>query len=236
MLVSVLNAQSVGKDSNIVVINVEKISRVQLAEVLDSLISSKPKVIGLDVFFWKDSLINDTSLVTVLSKTKTVVFGSRLYEHVQDNFFMNNRNSLGKFTKDEPYGFTNLVAYDSVVKSIQPRAFANFEMHYAFAVKTAFLFDSLKTQAFINRFNKEETINYKGNIEVFQVYNYKEIHSGKVNKKMLEGKIVLLGYTTGEDEDIFKTPLTNSKGMAPDMHGVVIHANIIAMILEGRYE
>lgn len=229
-------AQVASRDTNIVIINVEKINREMLAEVLDSVIAAEPKVIGLDVFFWEDSANVDTALERVLSKPKNIVFGSRLYGHVQDNFFMENRKSHAKFSNGELYGFTNLVAYDSVVKEVQPRAFANFEMHYSFGVQTAMVYDSILAQRFIDRFNKDEKIHYLGNSEAFYLYNYRDIHEGTLPKEVIKDKIVLLGYAKGKDEDIFKTPLTDGKQSEPDMHGVVIHANIISMILEQRYE
>ena len=221
----------VQRDTNVVIVDIGKHSRNELADIIRKVNAVQPKVIGLDILFWEDSLMLDTALVNALNATPNIVFGTRLYGHVQDNFFLENRKSIKKFCADNrAYGFTNLVAYDSIVMELQPRAFANFEMHYAFAVKIANMYNPAKTQLFIDRFNKIEKIKFKGGSEKYTVIKQEQLTS---SLELLKNKIVLLGYAEGNDEDIFKIPSLNHS--VTKMHGVLIHANIISMILEKSY-
>ena len=218
------------KDTNVVIVDIAKHDRVELAELIRQVNAAKPKVIGLDVFFWEDSLFRDTALVNVLNESANLVFGTRLYGHVKENFFLENRKSLSKFCEGKTYGFTNLVAYDSVVTEFQPRAFANFEMHYAFAIQIADAYSTKKTQLFVDRFNKEEKIVFKGGKQKYKVIKAKDVVSSSA---LMKDKIVLLGYAQGKDEDVFITSIHHNK--THKMHGVLIHANIISMILEKSY-
>ena len=85
-------------------------------------------------------------------------------------------------------------------------------------------------------------INYKGNLEKFLCFSIDEFMLLK-DKSIVENKIVLVGYLgtpTGnvfDVEDKHFTPLneiTSGKSI-PDMYGLVIHANIIAMILNNSF-
>jgi CHASE2 domain-containing sensor protein len=133
----------------------------------------------------------------------------------------------------------------------------------AFSVQMAMLYDSVKTQNFLDRGNFDEVINFRGNINISdvrvksdreQMASVSEFNSlcfaidwipfteAKYDPSIFENNIVILGYLGdyfGDPawEDKFFTPL-NSKvaGRAnPDMFGPVIHANIVAMILNEDY-
>ncbi|HLF34142.1 MAG TPA: CHASE2 domain-containing protein [Cyclobacteriaceae bacterium] len=122
----------------------------------------------------------------------------------------------------------------------------------AFSVKLAQLYDSVKTEEFLSRNQAIEAINYRGDIKAtgydnrikqqFTALDVADIFTGNYVPSVFKDKIVLMGFL-GRDfydtswEDKFFTPM-NAKyaGKAnPDMYGVVIHANIIAMILNRDY-
>ncbi len=126
------------------------------------------------------------------------------------------------------------------------------ETHYAFSVKLAMAADSSKTEKFLARGNKEETINYKGNVFSFVSSRYgmkyfvldvEDIFNETFTADLLEDKIVIMCHLgaflgdTNTNEDRYFTPLNkNYVGKAEhDMFGGVVHANIVSMILDEDY-
>jgi CHASE2 domain-containing sensor protein len=150
-----------------------------------------------------------------------------------------------------------------ICKSVIPKLTVNGKEELAFSVRMAMMFDSVKTKKFLARNNEEEIINFKGNINIsdVRVKNLREqmtsvsdynalcyaidwipFTRGDYYPEMFKNSVVIIGYLGdyfGDPawEDKFFTPL-NSKvaGRAnPDMFGPVIHANIVAMILNEDY-
>jgi CHASE2 domain-containing sensor protein len=92
------------------------------------------------------------------------------------------------------------------------------------------------------KLNGMRVINYKGNLEHFVHFTLDEFMALK-HKEIVTDKIVLLGYLgtpTGNSfdvEDKHFTPLniiTAGKSI-PDMYGMVVHANILAMLISDRF-
>jgi CHASE2 domain-containing sensor protein len=150
-----------------------------------------------------------------------------------------------------------------ICRDIIPQLNVLGKRELAFSVQMAMLYDSAKTNRFLKRGNFEEVINYKGNLNISDVrvkqyrdqmnsvsqYNalcfaidWSQFAAGEYEPKIFENSIVIIGYLGdyfGDTawEDKFYTPL-NSKpaGRAnPDMFGPVIHANVVAMILNEDY-
>lgn len=133
----------------------------------------------------------------------------------------------------------------------------------AFSVKLAMMYDSVKTINFLKRNKQEELVNFRGNIELQDVriasIKSKELSTTKypvmfyaldVNQvlneefipEMITNNIVIFGFLGsyfGDPawNDKFFTPLNKKvAGRAnPDMFGVVVHANIVSMILNGDF-
>src|SRR5258706_3090069 len=148
-------------------------------------------------------------------------------------------------------------------RSFIPRLKVNGKYENAFAVEMARLFDSTKTKKLFDRGNDEEIVNYRGNVELMDVKlkslqnknigttNFKlmfyaldidQLLNGEFAPELLKDKIVIMGYLGnyfGDPawEDKYFTPLNKKvAGRAnPDMFGVVVHANIVAMILNEDY-
>ncbi len=148
-----------------------------------------------------------------------------------------------------------------ICKSFVPRVKVRGKDEYAFSVMMAMKYDSAKTMKFLARNKEEEIINFRGNIDINnnKVKNLKAEGTSNFNAlcfaidwipftqnqyepAMFENSVVIMGYLgdyIGDPawEDKFFTPL-NAKvaGRAnPDMFGPVIHANIVAMILNEDY-
>jgi CHASE2 domain-containing sensor protein len=150
-----------------------------------------------------------------------------------------------------------------ICKSIIPQKVVNGERKLAFSVMMAMKYDSVKTNKFLARGNDEEVINFIGNIAMSHVkiaahrkamkdvskYNalcvaldWSQFVQGQYEPSMFTNNVVILGYLGdyfGHPawEDKFFTPLnTKVAGRAnPDMFGPVIHANVVAMILNENY-
>jgi CHASE2 domain-containing sensor protein len=150
-----------------------------------------------------------------------------------------------------------------ICRDIIPQMTVQGTRHLAFSVQMAMLYDSVKTKRFLERGNFEEVINYKGNVSIpdVKVKNFRDQMNDvseynslcyvvdwgqfiqeEYDTSMFNNSIVIMGYLGdyfGDTawEDKFFTPL-NSKpaGRAnPDMFGPVIHANVVAMILNEEY-
>src|SRR5690606_6623154 len=131
-----------------------------------------------------------------------------------------------------------------------------------FGVKLAMAYDSASAREFLAREKEEEVINFRGNVEAqnvklrnvstdistteftnrFTVIDVNQVFNHEFLPSAIEGKIVILGYLGsyfGDPSwnDKFFTPLNKKvAGRAnPDMFGVVIHANIVSMILDGDF-
>lgn len=140
-----------------------------------------------------------------------------------------------------------------ICRSVYPTVDVNDETQIAFSVKAAQLFDSAKVERFLERGNEEESINYRGNIVDphgastypgrYAVLDwYQALDPTSFEPDAVKDKIVLMGFL-GADlrdtswDDKFFTPLNKKVGgrARPDMYGVVVHANIISMILNGDF-
>lgn len=144
-----------------------------------------------------------------------------------------------------------------------PRIDINGKYENAFAVEMARLYDSTKTKRLFERGNEEELVNYRGNVELtdiklkslqnkdigttnfrlmFFALDIDQLLNGDFAPDLFKDKIVIMGFLGdhfGDPawEDKYFTPLNKKvAGRAnPDMFGVVVHANILAMILNEDY-
>lgn len=148
-------------------------------------------------------------------------------------------------------------------RSFFPRMKVRGKDQFAFSVAAAMKFDSLKTMKFLKRSKDEELVNFRGNFEIQEIkvkdVNKQDVESSgftgmfaaldvdqvlteDFDSTLLKDKIVVMGFL-GEYfgdpswDDKFFTPLNKKvAGRAnPDMFGPVLHANIIAMILNEDY-
>lgn len=148
-------------------------------------------------------------------------------------------------------------------RSLFPRWTVNGREELAWSVAIAKAYDSAVTKKFLDRNIKEEIINFRGNMEVmtlrfktekidqtasskfgtmFYSVDAPDILNGNVLPELFRDKIVMMGYLgdyLGDPawEDKFFTPINKKvAGRAnPDMFGLVVHANVVAMILNEDY-
>ncbi len=235
-------------DTNIVIVNIGNLDRREIAKELTIVNSYKPKVIGIDAFFWKrKNLRVDSLLAKAIAGSKNIVLVSKLGIYDKEiNSYDTVFNSVNYIEGKASTGYANLpgngVDNSITVRDFKPDVRYKNLLYDAFSVKIAQLYDKGDTKYLLRRSNKTEIINYRGNEDKFYFLNTGEVDNPKINLNFLKGKIVLFGFAgTGMGpkmlEDIFYTPL-NKKYVGktiPDMYGIFIHANIISMIIHKNY-
>lgn len=201
----------------------------------------------------------------LLQKTKTArdpdaidVYDSMEYSDIA--FSLYSKNGFASLVTDPPAVYQEDVKQ---CRSFVPKYTMYDEDHYAFSVQMCMQFDSAKTKRFLARNNEEEFINYRGNVEfqdirlksladqetsttrypqMFSAIDVDQLFNYEFDSSLFKDKIVIMGFLGGyfgdpSWNDKYFTPLNKKvAGRAnPDMFGVVVHANIVAMILNEDY-
>ena len=276
-------------DERGVLVNIGELSRRDVAQEVQIISKFKPKVIGIDSYYNCEGGLNDSIncpqlldtlgnllLSDAIQQAGNVVLVSRLLPKTvtaknpdAEPYYDSMEVSDPMFANFADHAFANLPTdanYQEDVKycsSLIPKYEANGKTEYAFSVKLAMKYDSLKAMRFLNRNNDEELINFRGNAETVDI-KLKTLHSLELEQShfrvlcylidindvmnenfdpsLFKDKIVIMGFLGkrfGDPawEDKFFTPLNKSvAGRAnPDMFGPVIHANSVIMILNEDY-
>lgn len=232
------NKNSLSRDTNIVLIQVEN-DRDKIAEQINIIKRNKAAVVGIDVVFdqKKDSAM-DFKLAQSFENAPNIVYAYRL---TPAKLAANQSNVFITKGREVYSGYIDLIPdrYSVITK------YAPFEkINFAFTSRIIQLFSKKFFQELELRNHSKEAINYKGNIDKYTSISKEELNLyNKDNQlqQVLKNKIVLLGYfiknTPLVNDDLFFSPLNGQAGnnSTPDMYGVVIHANILSMILDGSY-
>ncbi len=265
-------------DLRVVMVNISKLSRREIAQQINVISQYNPKVIGLDTFFNCPENLRDTincpALADVMGNymlakaiedagnvvvvTKVLQSDSLAGTGIVDQYDSLERTDF-EIRGSAQEGFANLETDADTQESFKacrsfvPRISLNGDTVFAFSVKLAMIYDSVKTEKFLARNNYSETINYRGNIldlhnasafsgRYFALDWYQALDSEYVLPELIKDKIVILGYMgddfddTSWDDKLF-TPLNKQYAgkTNPDMYGPVVHANIVSMILNEDY-
>ena len=245
-------------DDDIVLVNIGNLTRREIAKELSIINMYKPKVVGIDSYFWtlKQDSLGDILLNRALSDIDNLVMVNKLIYNPSKGIYDSIRYSHTDFNVGVN-GFANLETTAQaqhkfkVCRSFPPTHTVGGQKELSFAVQVAGLVDSSKAWKFVERNSEFEIINYRGNIIDYNQTNYggrfialdvEDVMERKFMPELIENKIVIFGYL-GDDfndrswEDKFYTPLNvKYAGRSnPDMFGAVIHANIISMILNEDY-
>jgi CHASE2 domain-containing sensor protein len=179
-------------------------------------------------------------------------------EFADSMFRINSKDGFVNFPTDATYQEDV-----KLCRTVWPQYDVKGKKELAFATQIAMQYDSVKTMRFLRRNKDEEIINYRGNIEVLQLrikslknsqtgttnfatmfyaVDVGQLENGEVLGDVFKNSIVMMGYLgdyLGQPswEDKFYTPLNKKiAGRAnPDMFGLVVHANVVAMILNEDY-
>ncbi len=227
-------------NTDIVLVNVEKNNRLEIAQVLQAIIKKKPKVIAVDVIFKdrKDNLFADSLLASVLKHDKIITS----YE-ILDKDIVNNHLYFGK-NENTGYVNYNFDKKSTVIREFEAKTFTFGKDRLSFSAQIAkhYLKDKWQSFEYDSRLESSHTIKFQGNLNNFQHLVFNDILKNK-NNVVLKDKIVIMGYLgspTGsrlDIEDKFFTPLnkyTTGRSDA-DMFGATIHANIVNMLIKNDF-
>ena len=248
-------------NDDIVIVNIGNLNREGIAKQIDIINQHQPRVVGVDAFFRKlDDPWQDSILAVSMNQVENLVLVSKLNHYNQNRgVFDTLETSNPLFLKNAKIGFANLITPAKeqenfkVCRSFSPIEWTADGEQELFALKLAHLYDPIAAQRFKQRQNPVELINYGGNIvgansknseftNKFMVLDWMDIFEGNFVPEVFTDKVVIMGYL-GEDlddtswEDKLYTPLNMEYAgrTNPDMYGVVVHANILSMILNGNF-
>lgn len=248
------SVDSVNKD--IVLINIGARSmrgRAELAAVLHAVAACQPRVVGLDAYFLPRLDSANAALAAAIGELPHVVVGAFLPARRTRPHPSPTQPELAKV----PHGFLNFKGDDSLnttIRHFRPFIHAADTVYLSWSAELVKRYDTAAYAVLCRRHPaataEEEEIRYRGNVQSFQHLEATELLDGSMSpaaiRDHLRGKLVLLGAMgeqagqlspTDSYEDRFFTPL-NEKRMGrtrPDMYGVVIEANIVAMLLHKDY-
>jgi CHASE2 domain-containing sensor protein len=179
-------------------------------------------------------------------------------EYADPMFRINAKDGFVNFPTDATYQEDV-----KLCRTVWPQYNVKSKTELAFSTQIAMQYDSSKTTKFLRRKKEEEIINYRGNIEVLQLrikslknaetgttnfatmfyaVDVGQLERGEVLGEVFKDHIVMMGFLgkyLGDPSwgDKFYTPLNKKvAGRAnPDMFGLVVHANAVAMILNEDY-
>lgn len=226
--------------NEIILVNIEQADRFQIQELLSHIQNQQPKAIGLDVIFKEEKDPFVDSLLQIQLTRPNVITAKAFVANSWHYDFSNRDKDIQKT------GYTNLNfnSTENVIREFQGYYSINDTLHASLAATTAsyYLGKSWPEKKIRKKLENESTIDFVGNMDSFINFSFDECMNMETIPAMKD-KIVLLGYlgkphgSNTDIEDKFYTPLNSvSAGKsAPDMFGVVIHANIIQMMLTDTY-
>lgn len=239
--------ERIERETRLVLVHVAEPQRREMAEILSKISRHSPKVIGVDILFpgRKDS-IGDAQLSESLAGIPNLVLAANLAPYV---------DSLGGiprmivsdslFSVNGQNAYTNFLAgADRTVRLLTPQMETlDGQEHQAFGVALAQAYDPAAAKGFLRRNKIAERINYLGDYRSFLRMNGQAVLDlPEEALALFQDRIVMVGFVDSRLpnaplEDRYFTPLNPvyTGRSIPDMYGMVIHANIVSMILDGRF-
>lgn len=246
-------------DDRIMILNSEVTNRKDIATTIDYLSRHGVAGIGVDLIFESDTYDDiDSSLAAVLDDDLVVL--GYTFESSEDHLHTSVlAEESDKFFKPESdhNGYVNLATNDGFsVRAFEPFHTIDGEERASFAVKLASKLDPDVVKCTQDRHHDIEWINFRrlqpGKINAtYPINSNNATHyaftgvsdfladTASYDQSYLKDKLVLIGFNGEHDKafsmkDRYFTPLNEiyHGRSLPDMHGVVVHANIISMLLD----
>lgn len=191
-------------------------------------LGNNPKVIGFDILLSESSLYpeDDIILAEEIKKSKKIVLPVSLENDPENNSklafffpiqeFLNNSKAVGlvNFTTDDDGIVRKTKIYqDSENKKIN-----------------IFSYELAKSYLEQSTINLPETIycNFQGRNEIFSIYPFYDVLSGKVPPETFKDSVVIVGALAEGLQDRLSSPLGT-------MDGVLYHAQLVSNILNNDY-
>jgi CHASE2 domain-containing sensor protein len=228
-------------DTNIVLVNIEDLDREGITNLINKVDEGNPKVIGLDVFFSREIKTPHDSLLwkTLFRLRDKIVMAVTSTE---------NQHAKQYWTVPTiKTGHAGLLTNENnteVIRKFEPFLEGDSGSTISFSAALVKMFDPDAYNHLTYRNNQQERIHYIGNGNAFQMIQAKEILNASSNHlNLFNQKIVIIGFSGNkiqcfnDMDDAFFTPVgfDFNVNRRPDMHGMIIHANITSMILGKHY-
>lgn len=217
-------------DPDIVLINIEEGDRSFIGNLLLTIDSCKPKLIGIDAWFVleKDNY-QDSILITALKKIDNDILAYKLDSSGE---IIKSHKKFREQVNDE-----GLAIYENngdVSSNMIPITTIDNKEHELFALK---IIKKWKPD-FNYHYKLDQTIpiHFIRSLEQFVHFNGSDLKT-HLNYKDLHDKIVLLGYLGPSNEDKHFTPIRRAikfNKKEPDTYGLVIIANEIRTLLKNN--
>ncbi|NOY06096.1 MAG: CHASE2 domain-containing protein [Chlorobi bacterium] len=246
-------------DPRIVVLNIGEVNPApdgKIAMALYLLQEMGAKAIGVDVFFDRlhfeqfppERRYEIDALKQALADTRNVVLATGFDERTR-KLVIDIDQDIKRRVRN--YGYANLVIDDDeVVRRFAPFRIIEGRKIPALPVAMALLYDSALARPYLEGPERTDIIYYTGTYQEFQIADIDDfIEHPEYYADWLDGSLVLVGFVNERGliylDDTHKTPMgkktvvgsqygTRIGVEGPDMAGVLIHANILNMILEGK--
>jgi hypothetical protein len=204
-------------NDKIIIISDPTTTRGELGLLIDKISKCNPKVIGLNaVFLESRDILGDTALANALKRAKNVILPTNI---VDDKLVRSHQiftdNCQGEGVMD--------FSYDETFSSYKP--YTTFDWSYPVTIVS--YYDPEFAASLMDKTipDREYDVSYSGPKNQFKVYQMDSIDCANLN-----GKIVLVGYTGPDADDIVPTPW-DEKGT----YKTIVLAKLIANLLEGQY-
>jgi CHASE2 domain-containing sensor protein len=231
-------------DTGIVLVNVGKAGRSQIADIIAAVDEAKPLAIGLDIMFMPNGDTAGTShLCEVVRQAKARIVVAEVLTHdlqKTSDYVGIERGIFGK-SNHVVFGFVNLPGSSTyrTVRRWQRSATIGEQHEQSFAL--ALLNAGAKVNASEWTTDGLENLCYQRQKTWFVVEG-NDILCNSQKRQVLAGRRILIGYLgdvlgdTSRIEDRFFTPLNASYvgRSTPDMYGLEIHATALSMLLHGH--
>lgn len=231
----------------------KELEDLEIVQTLSIVNQSNPASVGIEHIFTRDTNSADYNLMTdmfikqVFDNTHNLVLSIDFKDYDEKtNSFRKSRKSDPFYLEKADVGFSNLTTNlnksNSTIRNFSPKVNYKNKVYTNFAVKLASKFNPDAVERFSNRKIDKETINYKGNHNVYDVIDARDILNNQFNPNVFRNKIVLFGSIdtlnrSDKLENLYFTPLnvrTSGKSF-PDMYSTIIYSNIISMIIDDNY-
>jgi hypothetical protein len=235
-------------DTNIVIVNTEKMNSTQIARTALMLSFHDPAVIAVGSVLDKaERPVRQEMTANIFAGIDNLVFAAQMTHfneesHAYDSLASSPEDFIGQSAQ----GYTNIFINESpaynTARTFPPLFEAGGRRMRSFAVEAASLYDPELTDRFLQRDMDMETINYRGNFQKFMILNGVDILNSEIEPSFVHGKIIVMGVVKTFDpsrrfDRMYFTPLNERYAgrTFPDMYGAVVQANIISMILEQNF-
>ncbi|GEM_PF-1264308 len=233
-------------DTQIVVIDIARMGRGQLAQLLRAVGEAQPRFIGIDAIFptlispredtlWAQALCTVSARVPVcLASTLDL---SKGLERAPER-----PASHENFTQCAEQAFANVILHDSAARIAREcllYTIADGDTALSLGTRTALALDSsLRDTLFA--LPPRMLLRYQGGMTHFYLLTGEDIIRDSIPLAWLRGKVVLLGVADPlrqTMEDIFFSPFNEGflRRSFPDLYGIFIHANVASMLMHRSF-